>query len=110
MLDNDAVALEAVRENVPDARRVLGVRLTNAGRGPFEAVLSNPPLHQGIAEDHALIERLIVDAPAVLAPAGILQVVVQRRVPLDRALAEHFARIDVVAENGRYRVWRAERA
>ncbi len=29
MLDNDAVALEAVRENVPDARRVLGVRLAD---------------------------------------------------------------------------------
>jgi 16S rRNA G1207 methylase RsmC len=33
--------------------------------------------------------------------------VVQRRVPLDRMLAERFASATVMAETGRYRVWRA---
>ena len=44
---------------------------------------------------------------ARLAPGGCLQMVVQRRVPLDRMLADHFASATVVAETGRYRVWRA---
>jgi 16S rRNA G1207 methylase RsmC len=34
---------------------------------------------------------------------------VQRRLPLDKLFAQHFGRADVVAENGRYRVWRAVR-
>lgn len=106
-LDNDAVALEAARENVPAARLVLGSRVGDAGRKDYDAVLSNPPLHQGIAEDHAMLERLVADAPAHLLPGGLLQIVVQRRVPLERMLAKHFAEAEVVAENGRYRVWRA---
>ena len=109
MLDSDAVALEAVRENVPGARRIVGARLADAGPVPYQAILSNPPLHQGIAEDHKLLEQLIADAPSHLAPGGVLQIVVQRRVPLDRLLAQHFARTAIVAETGRYRVWRAER-
>ena len=108
MLDHDAVALEAVRENVPGARLVLGTSLADAG-DPYDLIFSNPPLHQGIAEDCALLDRLIGDAPAHLKLNGILQVVVQRRVPLDRAFAEHFGRVEVVAENGRYRIWRARR-
>jgi len=108
MLDNDAVALEAARENVPAARLVQGTRVADAGRRDYDAILSNPPLHQGIAEDHALIEQLVADAPAYLAPGGLLQIVVQRRVPLDRMLARHFARVEIVAQSGRYRVWRAQ--
>ena len=107
MLDSDTVALEAVRENVPSATRILGTRLADAGKTRYQVILSNPPLHEGVAEDHALLERLIADAPASLAPQGMLQIVVQRRVPLDRLLAQHFARVEIVAENGRYRVWRA---
>jgi 16S rRNA (guanine1207-N2)-methyltransferase len=107
-LDSDAVALEAVRENVPAARLVLADRIGDAGRGDYAAVLSNPPLHRGIAEDHAALDRLVADAPAHLLPGGLLQIVVQRRVPLERMLAKHFARVEVAAQNGRYRVWRAQ--
>jgi 16S rRNA (guanine1207-N2)-methyltransferase len=106
-LDNDAVALEAVRENVPVARLVLADRLRDADHKDYHAILSNPPLHQGIAEDHAMLERLVTEAPSHLRAGGLLQMVVQRRVPLERLLAVNFARVEVVAETGRYRVWRA---
>jgi 16S rRNA (guanine1207-N2)-methyltransferase len=108
-LDHDTVALEAVRENVPAARRILGTSLAAAGRGDYSAILSNPPLHRGIAEDHALLQSLVADAGLHLAPGGILQLVVQRRVSLDRHLAAHFAKAEAVADNGRFRVWRAVR-
>jgi 16S rRNA (guanine1207-N2)-methyltransferase len=107
MLDSDAVALEAVRENAPTGRRILGTRLADAGQARYEVILSNPPLHEGMAEDHALLEQLIADAPAALTPHGMLQIVVQRRVPLERQLARNFASVEIAAENGRYRVWRA---
>lgn len=110
LLDNDAVALEAARENVPAARLVLGTRVADAGGAAYDAILSNPPLHRGIAEDHALLEQLVADAPAQLELSGVLQIVVQRRVPLDRLFAKQFVDVTVAAENGRYRVWRARRA
>jgi 16S rRNA (guanine1207-N2)-methyltransferase len=109
-LDNDTVALEAARENVPTARLVLGMRIADAGRKDYDAVLSNPPLHQGIAEDRAMVDRLVADAPSHLLPGGLLQIVVQRRVPLECRLAKHFPRAETVAQTGRYRVWRARLA
>jgi 16S rRNA (guanine1207-N2)-methyltransferase len=108
LLDSDSVALIAAGENVPGARLILGIRLGDAGRPAYDAVLSNPPLHRGIAEDHAELETLIADAPDRLGAGGLLQIVVQRRVPLDRMLAARFEGVRVAAESGRYRVWRAQ--
>jgi 16S rRNA (guanine1207-N2)-methyltransferase len=110
MLDSDTVALEAARENVPGGHPILGTRVADARyKTTYAAILSNPPLHQGVAEDHALLDRLVTDAPSHLASGGLLQIVVQRRLPLDRLFAEHFGNAGVVAENGRYRVCRAVR-
>jgi 16S rRNA (guanine1207-N2)-methyltransferase len=107
-MDNDAVALAAAGENVAAVRAILGTRLADAGRRGYDAILSNPPLHRGFAEDHTLLERLIGDAPVHLMPGGYLELVVQRRVPLDRLLSRHLAKVETVAESGRYRVWRAQ--
>lgn len=109
-LDSDAVALEAARENVPAARLTLGTSLADAAQRDYAVILSNPPLHQGIAEDRTLLDRLISDAPSRLVPGGQMQLVVQRRVALDRMLGRHFGKVEVVAETGRYRVWRAHTA
>jgi 16S rRNA (guanine1207-N2)-methyltransferase len=106
LIDNDAVALEAARQNVPGARIVLGRTLADAG-GTWDAILSNPPLHKGFAEDHGLLEQLIADAPRHLRTGGCLEIVVQRRVPLGRLLGKHFATATITAETSRYRVWRA---
>ena len=106
-LDSDSVALQAARENVPAARLILGTTLGEVGAARYDASLSNPPLHQGVAEDHGLLHQLIAAAPAHLLAGGILQLVVQRRVPLEGLLAQHFAAVAVAAETGRYRVWRA---
>jgi 16S rRNA (guanine1207-N2)-methyltransferase len=108
LLDNDSVALVAAGENVPGARLILGTRLAVTGQSAYHAILSNPPLHRGIAEDHAQLEQLVADAPRHLRAGGLLQVVVQRRVPLDGLLKARFDQVRIVAENGRYRVWRGE--
>jgi 16S rRNA (guanine1207-N2)-methyltransferase len=106
-MDSDAVALEAARENAPAVRWTLGTRLGDAGRRDYAAILSNPPLHQGIAEDHTLLDRLVSEGPSHLAPGGLMQLVVQRRLPLAQLLGQHFAKVEVMAETSRYRVWRA---
>ncbi len=107
MLDSDTVALEAARENVPGGRPVSGMRLADAGCTAYAAILSNPPLHQGATEDHTLLDSLVADAPSHLAPGGCCRSSYSAVLPLDRLFAEHFGNADVVAENGRFRVWRA---
>lgn len=106
MLDADVVALTAAAENVPGTGVIAGASLAATGTKRYEAILSNPPLHAGVAEDHGALERLVAQTPKHLKPGGILQLVVQRRVALDEALGALFSDVQVVAESGRYRVWR----
>lgn len=109
MLDNDSVALAAAAENVQGARTVLGSSLADTHGRTYDAILSNPPLHQGIVKTGALVEKLIADAPAHLATGGILQMVVQRQIALERSIGEHLGPVQIIAEDSRYRVWRATR-
>jgi 16S rRNA (guanine1207-N2)-methyltransferase len=109
LVDADALAIEAARENVPSGRAMVGDRLAAAGRARYRAILSNPPLHAGVAEDHGTLQRLIRDAPARLESSGVLQIVVQRRIKARDMMREAFGNADVVAEDGRYRVLRSVR-
>jgi 16S rRNA (guanine1207-N2)-methyltransferase len=107
LLDADAVALDAARRNVTGGHAILGDGLAATAGRRYDLIASNPPLHVGIAESHVALERLIAEAPAHLAANGRLVMVVQRRVGLGRALASVFQSVDVVADDGRYRVWSA---
>ena len=108
LLDVDAVALEASRENVPGCRLHLRDGLPPVGVGSFDAILSNPPFHRGKAEDPEMITSLVRGAPALLGLKGILVFVAQRRLPVDSALDRSFRRVAVLAEDGTFRVWKGE--
>jgi 16S rRNA (guanine1207-N2)-methyltransferase len=108
-VDADALALEAARANVPDARLLLDDGLGAVGAKRYDAILSNPPIHDGVAEDHGALERLIAEAPRHLIPGGVLQIVVQRRIKAGERMQAAFGNIALVAENGRYRVLRSRR-
>jgi 16S rRNA G1207 methylase RsmC len=53
------------------------------------------------------LEELVRGAVDCLASGGELRLVIQRRLPAGRMLEEAFARVDVVADEGPYRVWAA---
>jgi 16S rRNA (guanine1207-N2)-methyltransferase len=107
LIDNDAVALVAAAENVPGAALLLGADLAAAGNARYSLIVSNPPLHTGFKEDLAPLNRFIEMAPAHLTERGALVMVVQRRIPLDRTLSQVFDAVETVADDGRYRIWRA---
>jgi 16S rRNA (guanine1207-N2)-methyltransferase len=107
LVDADAVAVMAARENVAGATVVCGDGLAAAPRAQYDAILSNPPIHDGIDESLAFLERLIRDAPGHLVVGGVLQVVIPSRI---RAAAEWFAaafaETTVVALDRRFQVIR----
>jgi 16S rRNA (guanine1207-N2)-methyltransferase len=109
LIDHDSVALLAAQENVPCARVILGTSLHQAKAGRYDAIFSNPPLHAGLSESHAAVEALVREAPQHLRVGGFLQIVLQRRIAVERLLAKHFKDVCIVADNGRYRVWHARR-
>lgn len=104
MLDNDAVALAAARENVPRARHVTS--LSEVTAGAVDAILSNPPIHAGKTESHAALAALIGAAPRLLKRGGLMQIVVQRRVGAAALLREAFGAVATIAEDGVFQVLR----
>jgi 16S rRNA (guanine1207-N2)-methyltransferase len=105
LLDVDAVALEAARENVPGARLLLGDGLPPWDGEGYDAILSNPPFHRGKVEDTEMLRRLVLETPAVLAPRGILVLVTQRRIRVDETFRKAFGTVRLTAEGGGFRVW-----
>ena len=110
LLDNDTLALVAARHNSGATDALTGVSLDACGARRFDLIVSNPPLHVGVREDHGALQQLIASAPAFLKPNGMLQMVVQRRIPLERQLGQHFASIAITAETNAFRIWRASGA
>lgn len=110
MIDADALAIEAARENLPDARAVVGLDLAAAGAGPYDLIVSNPPLHDGVAESRTVLDRLIAAAPRQLRSGGRLLLVVQRRVAVMAALTAAFGNANLLADDGRFTIAMATRA
>jgi 16S rRNA (guanine1207-N2)-methyltransferase len=105
LLDVDAVALEAARENVPGATTRLTEGLPDPGGKPFDAIFSNPPFHRGKEEDPGLVLELIRGARALLARGGVLVFVTQRRLRVEEEMTRAFQRATVLAEDPVFRVW-----
>jgi 16S rRNA (guanine1207-N2)-methyltransferase len=108
LVEPDALARAAAAENVPGARFAGAASWPD--EGPFDAVVSNPPYHQGKAETLQVVRSLVEGARTALAPGGELRLVVQRRHPVEALLGAAFRVVDVVADEGPYRVWAASEA
>lgn len=102
MIERDALALEAARQNVPEAEAVLGAALPE---GRFDLIVSNPPIHHGRERDLGVVTRLIGSARRHLRKGGALLLVLQKTVPVPR-LAEGHGHVQLLAEECGYRVWR----
>lgn len=110
LLDADALAVAAARANLPGTLVACG---DSWGALPayqrYDLILSNPPFHQGKARDYTVMHRLIEGAPSRLLPKGCLVLVTQAQAPVAGPLNEHFDLVEVIAEDGRFKVWRAGR-
>jgi len=104
LLEPDAVSLAAAARNVPGAVPVHG-RDLSAVSGPFDLIVSNPPIHRGKAHSLHTVEALIRDAPDVLTRGGTLLLVAQRRLPVGKLLARTLGDVRVVADHRAFRVW-----
>ncbi len=110
VVDADAVAIVAAKENVPDATaHILADPLSLPDQPTFDMVVSNPPIHAGKERDYRVVQRLIESAALHLRKGAPLWMVVQRQVPVTDALQMHLAGAQCVATDGRFQVWRAIR-
>ncbi|WP_104202149.1 methyltransferase [Billgrantia saliphila] len=73
----------------------------------FAAIVSNPPFHQERSIDYGPAGRLIREAPAHLQPGGQLVLVANAFLPYADLLQQAFGGFEILADDRRFRVYRA---
>jgi 16S rRNA (guanine1207-N2)-methyltransferase len=105
-LDADAIAVVAARENLPGARTWLGSSLADlTGAGSFDAVVTNPPIHESVVRSYRAVEQLAGDVGARLRPGGRVWLVAQRQVPIEQIFTRAGLASSLAAQRGAFRVW-----
>lgn len=106
LLDIDAVALHAARQNVPDAELVLSDGLSGLGtRERFGLILSNPPLHRGKDEDFGMLDALVAGTKQYLKLRGTLVAVTQRTAGVGKLFKTAFGHSEMLLETPQFQVW-----
>ncbi|MGE4535185.1 methyltransferase [Halomonas sp.] len=115
-VDVNAFAVEATRRSLA-ANGLAGEALPGEtlesdvysalGERTFDAIVSNPPFHQERAIDYGPAARLIEQAPAHLTPGGQLVIVANAFLPYPDRLECAFGGFEVLADDRRFRVYRA---
>lgn len=108
LLDVDSVALLAAEENVPEGRVLLNDGFPPEGSEGYDAIFSNPPFHRGKAEEPGMIDSFVRESPGLLSRKGSLVFVAQKRLPVRDLLQRLFHEVDILGEDGTYRVWRGK--
>lgn len=109
LIDLDRRAVEAARRNVEDARASFewADARTLETTGTLDFVVSNPPFHDGGAEDKRLGQAFIRQAAGLLKKGGVLWLVANRHLPYEAELNDAFKRVRMVVDGGGYKVFEA---
>ncbi len=71
----------------------------NTPNETFDAILCNPPFHQGFAHEQSLTEKFLQRTKRLLARGGRALFVVNQFIALEKIAEPLFARVDVIARN-----------
>jgi 16S rRNA (guanine1207-N2)-methyltransferase len=105
LYEAEARALEPARINLANAQRAaghavaVGIHWHDVTRGlpqRYDAIVSNPPFHQGRADLPELGRAFIVSAAEALVPDGRLFMVANRHLPYEAILAARFRDVRTV--------------
>jgi len=109
LVDLDRRAIQAARRNIEDPRAKVwwsDARTLDA-KGDKDFVVSNPPFHDGGAEDRRLGQAFVRKAADLLRKGGVAWIVANRHLPYEAELQAAFARFRMVADQGGYKVFEA---
>lgn len=76
---------------------------------PFDAILCNPPFHQGFDIESELTARFLQSAKRLLRRGGRALFVVNQFIPLERKATQWFSKVDIVARNRSFKLVQVER-
>ena len=105
--DVDALAVEAASRTAGSA---FASDVYSDIAGTYDVIVTNPPFHAGVRTTSAVAIRMIEGAPAHLEAGGEMWLVANRFLDYLTPLRDAFARVDVVNEDNKFRVYKARRA
>ncbi len=105
--DNNAAALIACKANF-DSLKINGKIIAgDAGSQldeKFDAIICNPPFHQGFNIDSALTEKFLNASKRLLAPKGKALFVVNNFIALEKKAKDYFSEVEEVARSGSFKL------
>ncbi len=113
LFEADHASLEAARLNLADARVPTKFHWQDLAAEPvaraYDAIVMNPPFHQGKAADPAIGNAMIRAASAAMKPNGRLWMVANRGLPYEPALAAGFKQSGELLRDGKFKLLWAKR-
>ena len=112
LVDLDRRAVAMAHRNVSDPRATIvwgDIRAPGAVPDKLDFVVTNPPFHDGGAEDQALGRVFIARAGEALRTGGALWLVANAHLPYEATLRERFRAVATVAQAHGYRVYEARK-
>ncbi len=110
-VDINAMALASssltLAANQLSGRLIAGSSLAAAARG-YDLIVSNPPFHRGVETNYDDTIRFLTASKDHLRRDGQLVVVANAFLPYRTVLEKHFNQVDVLADDRRFRVYRAQ--
>lgn len=113
LYEAEARALALARRNLAGRRLQPGFHWHDVTTGLprcYDFVVSNPPFHQGRADQPELGQAFIRAAAQALRPGGRLCLVANRHLPYEKALSQGFGEVRKLADAGGFKVIHAVKA
>lgn len=110
VVDLDRRALDAARVNLGEdrvSRLWADLRQPQPALKNLDFVVTNPPFHDGGAEDKALGQTFVRRTAEMLRNRGTLWLVANRHLPYEAVLAPLFKTVALKAETGGYKIYEA---
>jgi len=110
LIEAEALSIKCARLNVSDPRVAFHwADATRFAAAAYDGIVMNPPFHASRASDPGLGRTFIQAAARLLAPHGKLWMVANRHLPYEATLTECFRNVDMIAGNGAFKVFHANR-
>ena len=74
--------------------------------GQFDAIISNPPFHDGLMSTTDIATKFVKDSSAKLTKNGLWQIVANRHLPYSETIATYFGQFSTPAENNKYKLYK----
>ncbi|EOV8971345.1 16S rRNA (guanine(1207)-N(2))-methyltransferase RsmC [Cronobacter turicensis] len=110
LCDVSAPAVEASRATLAAngfEGEVIASNVFSEIKGRFDMIISNPPFHDGMETSFEAAQTLIRSAVRHLNIGGELRIVANAFLPYPNVLDENFGNHEVLAQTGRFKVYRA---